>query len=187
MSVNSVSNTTPAYNKQLIKKDEQKFEEIAAKAMAVSDTFNYTNGEENDKKSLLGSTASILMAVGISYIGGAMFAGKVSEAFNPQTIEKLNGIISKGAGKVASKIAKPLAKNSSKLLNNVAEKLPQIAQKVNYKHVVGLASASVFVPKLTTVDGNNDGIKDITQKNVNAYKNAFQGLGAIADLLSTIG
>ena len=178
---------------------DDQYEKIVLAAQQLEDAFVPTQ-EENTKKSKLGILASVATAALVTYMGGKLAATKANEIFPKLApamengLKKASGFIQEKAGKLAEKDGKA-ASNLGKIAQKAEEgarniyktKLDKGEGAVNaMKNLAGTAALMFGLPKIVTVDGNNDGISDITQKNANAYKSTINNLGVVSELVDAL-
>ena len=178
---------------------DNQYDKIVMAAQQLEDSF-VTPEKEDTQKSKLGVAASLAGAVLVTYMGGRFAAAKVIEAF-PKAVpamenglKKASGFIQEKAstlaakdGKVAStfgKIAKRAEEGARNVYKNRLDKGDGAATAL--KRLSGTAALMFGLPKIATVDGNNDGISDITQKNANAYKSALNSIGIVSDVVDAL-
>ena len=53
-------------------------------------------------------------------------------------------------------------------------------------NAAGLTAVAAVAPEVISVDGNNDGVSDIAQRNVNAYKNALKNVGIVSEIVEAL-
>lgn len=148
------------------------------------------------------------MQIAVSVIGTALatfvigksVASKVTTAF-PKLTDKLTGVIRKGANfvrdfsddvvngvklKKGGKTVKELAKGTSKLEKKARELFVKNGATESIKNIVGIGSAVAIAPEIISIDGNNDGVADIGQKKVNAYKNFLSQFGTFSGIVESL-
>lgn len=120
--------------------------------------------------------------------GASVVAGKLKNIHIPEkvTSSKVGNIVRETAEKVSSnQKVKNLAGKASEQASNIFAKIKaQPADKI-IKNAAGIASMAILGSQIATVDGNDDGIADIAQKDVNAYKNAIGSIGIIGDIMKS--
>ena len=161
--------------------------------------------EENiDNKSAVAVGASAIGAVLTTFILGKCAASKVITAF-PSVSSKLTSGLRKGANairdfsddvakgvklKKGGKYTKFLGDKVLKLEKSAREQFIKLSQKSSTENVltnaIGIVSAATIAPEVLSVDGNNDGISDIAQKNVNAYRNAIHNVGIVSEIVEAL-
>ena len=164
--------------------------------------------DKKNKKNIFGVMLSIATAGVLAFAGGKIITDKLSKVF-PKTagsfktgLSKLSdcGFWSKAKDFCTkhSESVKPAEAKIGKLFqgakNTVMKKSAsgvELAQKglkseKALSNIVGGALAAGGVARIATVDGNGDGVKDITQKNVNAYKSAIEGIDIIQAVAKTL-
>ena len=169
---------------------DDNYQEFASKAMSLEDQFCPCDEEAPEKKSMIGTLVSLATAVLITYAGGKFAADKFSTIFKG-TAANVNGRLAKFAdGNTMKAVGSYLGKKSGK----VAEFGKTVFDKVTtglkspeaFKNVAGALAVAAFVPQIATVDRNGDGIRDISQKQVNAYKGVMENLGVFSDIINFI-
>ena len=164
--------------------------------------------DKKNRKNIFGIVLSIATAGILAFAGGKIVTDKLSKVF-PKTAGKFNNGLSKlsesgfwtkakefctkhseSAKPAEAKIGKffQSAKNTLMKKSAAGVELAQNGLKSEkaLSNIVGGALAAGGVARIATVDGNGDGVKDITQKNVNAYKSAIQGIDIIDAIAKTI-
>ncbi len=161
------------------------------------DEFSKSNDGSPKSKSFLQTFFSVAAAFVVTYGCGKLLASQALNLFPKASGKILNGlkVVGNGLLNKTEKLANNEGhKNISKVAKKANDVLAQLKAKAvdsiknegidNFiKNIAGVASVLGFVPKITTVDGNNDGIADITQEGVNAYKNAINEVNIISDIL----
>lgn len=188
--------------------NEKNFDD-AQKILDMSKELSDSFGKEGqDKKTKAQTLVSVLGALATTFVLGKVMAGKVLTAFPtlPAKIAegagKLKGLASKIKIPNAIKTSKPMTKLASNTkLQNAASVISEkagaaiesakgyIAEKGSdavIKDAAGLASMAAFGSKIAKVDGNKDGVADIAQNNVNAYKNAVDQMGIIGEITKAL-
>lgn len=84
--------------------------------------------------------------------------------------EKVSTILSNTVGKAFNAAKAHVIKNPEKSFTTAA----------------GVLAATTLVPSIATADGNNDGIADIAQNNINAYESVFQKAEIFADIINAL-
>ena len=169
------------------KETDEQYEKIVLAAQHLEDAFVPTE-EENTKKSKLGIFTSVATAALVTYMGGKLAATKANEIFPKlaPTMENAGKLAAKD-GKVASNLGKIAQKAEEGARNIYKTKLDKGEGAVNaMKNLAGTAALMLGLPKIVTVDGNKDGISDITQKNANAYKSTINNLGVVSELVDAL-
>ena len=124
-----------------------------------------------------------------AFAGASVVAGKLRNVHVPEKItgSKVANVVKNTAEKVS---ANPKVKNvAGKVAEYASSALTKIkaqpAEKI-IKNAAGIASMAVLGSQIATVDGNDDGIADIAQKDVNAYKNAIGSIGILGDIMKSL-
>ena len=150
-----------------------------------------------EKKGKLATAISIATAVAVSFIGAKFVATKAFDLFPTAPTKIYNGL-KKVANKAKTKLAdfatsdntvkKFVGEKGGKIENEARTAFKKIQgdkdPKETLKTLFGLGSMFTVAPKVAKVDGNEDGIPDIAQKNVNAYKNALSTVEGISDIMN---
>lgn len=87
--------------------------------------------------------------------------------------------------KVAGATAK-ITKQGQKIVGKVQTYINDKGVETVIKNSAGVASMAVLGSQVAKVDGNSDGIADIAQKNVNAYKNAIDNMGVVGEIAKVL-
>lgn len=172
------------------------------------DTVEFSDENENQepkKKNILELGLSIAGTV----IGAFLLSKKAYNKATPKIKEALSKISQsydlKGVANNFQKLALDPAKGkvktvieNSKLLNNINEKaktiinnlttkdnfvVNKLKDKANVAGVIGAVAGTTYV---ATTDGNEDGVADIAQKGVNAYRNAIEKLEPLAEAIKVL-
>lgn len=180
--------------------------EDAERIIQLTEELNdsFKKEENTDNKSAVAVGASAIGAVLTTFILGKCAASKVITAF-PSVSSKLTSGIRKGANtirdfsddvakgvklKKGGKYTKFLGDKVSKLEKSAREQFIKLSQKSSTENVltnaIGIASAATIAPEVLSVDGNNDGISDIAQRNVNAYRNAIHNVGIVSEIVEAL-
>jgi hypothetical protein len=184
-------------------KDYYSFEDVQ-KVMDLTnqldDSFTKEDNSDVKQKSKLQTAVSVAGALATTFALGKSVAS-YAFSISPKLPSKLNGVIKAGGNfiknnseKLASKngkVAQFIGKNVGKLENTARQAYTNAVANSNVNQVLsniaGVAAVGGIASKVITVDGNKDGVKDIAQENVNAYKNAlgtFDTLKSVADALA---
>jgi hypothetical protein len=184
-------------------KDYYSFEDVQ-KVMDLTnqldDSFTKEDNSDVKQKSKLQTAVSVAGALDTTFALGKSVAS-YAFSISPKLPSKLNGVIKAGGNfiknnseKLASKngkVAQFIGKNVGKLENTARQAYTNAVANSNVNQVLsniaGVAAVGGIASKVITVDGNKDGVKDIAQENVNAYKNAlgtFDTLKSVADALA---
>lgn len=158
-------------------------------------------------KSNLQTAVSVLGAFAATFVLGKVAASKVLTAF-PSLPSKIASGTKAAAAKIkdiqvpekvlnskAMKSIKEIA--ASPKLQSASASVKKLAQKASeyiskkgpetvLKNAAGIASMGILGTQVIKVDGNGDGIADIAQNNVNAYKNALSSVGAIGEIVEAM-
>ena len=164
--------------------NEENYEQFVERTEELSDTFTKT--KKNGKKSRLGILASIAMAGAVTFIGGKLLGDKLSRVF-PKASEKISAHIEKFSNnklfKAGEKVVEKLKGKPGEYAKKIYNGFTNLFKgKGNVANVAGILGVATLGKEIVTVDKNGDGIKDIAQKHVNAYKNASEKLGVVGDV-----
>lgn len=180
--------------------------EDAERIIKLSEQLNdsFENIEQPKMKSAGGVLASVLGAGLATFVVGKCAATKVMTAF-PSLPEKFTNVMRKGANVVrdyaddvangvkltkGGKYSQTVAKNIGKAEAFAREQFIKYRDKLGLEglltNAVGVASIATIAPEVIKVDGNEDGISDIAQKNISAYKNALNSVGIVSELVSSL-
>lgn len=180
--------------------------EDAERVMKLTEELqdSFKKNDEVEHKSASSICVSVLGAVLTSFILGKCAASKVMTAF-PSITSKLSSGLRKGANlvrdfsddvaqgvklKKGGKGAKFVAKNIGKAEKFAREQFVKLRDKSSTENIitnaVGLASVATIAPEVLSVDGNKDGVSDIAQKNVNAYRNAINNVGIVSEIVEAL-
>lgn len=177
-------------------------EYILRLAKELNDSFQ--KAEEPEHKSKAGVIASVVVATLAMYVIGKSAASKVMTAF-PSISTKLSNGMRKGANFVrdfsddvakgvklekGGKFTKFIGEKVSKFENLLRINFIKLRDKSSIENLIGntagLTAVAAVTPEIISVDGNNDGISDIAQKNVNAYKNAMNRVGILSEIIEAL-
>lgn len=121
--------------------------------------------------------------------GASVTATKLKNVHVPEKIasSKVANVVKETANKVSSNqkvktFAGKVAEQASLAFTKIKAQPPE---KI-IKNAAGIASMAILGTQIATVDGNDDGIADIAQKDVNAYKNAIGSIGIIGDIMKSL-
>ena len=121
--------------------------------------------------------------------GASVLAGKVKSVPVPEKVvnSKVATVVKETSEKIASNPKfKEAVDFASQKAGVVINKVKAQSPETLIKNSAGLASMALLGRQVSTVDGNGDGIADIAQKDVNAYKNAIGSLGLFSDIIDAI-
>ncbi len=150
-----------------------------------------------DKKSKLGVLASLALGTAALFaLGkrgytqiGSIVNGIAGSKVGKQAQDVVGGLVNKGLTKAAEKNDRV-----AETIQNLSDKLPkaqaQVSNVINKaggaQNIAGAVTAIGGTAYVTSVDGNGDGISDIAQKGVNAYKNAIHQAGVVGELIEAL-
>lgn len=174
------------------KRELKQMEEGLQALRKAQDSLCFEN--EPEKKSTLGTIASVALGAAFLFAIGKKGCNKTQEAVKAIT-DKTKGSakIQKFTNGVTKNIAKLTVKN--KMASTLQTKISQAGSLVNEKvikkagldNLAGAATAIAGTCVVANTDSNGDGVADIGQKGVNAYKGALEGAGflhQLADIIS---
>lgn len=170
-------------------KIESDYSQVVEQTNALRDSFIPEENEEG-KKSVVGTALSLATAGIVMYAGGKFAASKLAEVF-PTAAQKLSdGLVKAADSKVVGKVSDFLASKNGKVAEKASELFNKAVVNVKkpdaLKNIAGATALAIGLEKIATVDGNKDGINDITQKHVNAYKSAMENMGVISEIASAL-
>ncbi len=162
------------------------------------DEFIDSSNDKPKKKSIFKTFISVGMAVAATFIGGKLLAAKALEILPKNTSDKIadfakfvfgkvsNGLIILSQNEKHVRLANA-AEHANNILSSFKSGMSNVVKNQGVdgiiKNTAGLASIVGLTPKIVTADGNNDGIADIAQEGVNAYKSALDELGVVSDII----
>lgn len=164
----------------------------------LNDSFK-KEGEEPTTKHPLQTALSVLGAAATMFaLGKGAGKGAVAVAKKLPDVAKAN--ITKYADDAiafvkskASKMPKVPQNNVTTAIGNVAKNTFNSAKNVILKNpeksfttAAGVLAATTLVPSIVKADGNEDGIADIAQNNINAYASAFKTAEIFADMVNAL-
>ena len=168
----------------------------------LNDSFQKT--EEPEHKSPAAICVSIAGAILTMFILGKCAASKLMTAF-PSITTKLGSAVRKGAnvvrdfsddvakgaklqkgGKYTQFVGDKVSKAESFLRKNYIKLRDKSGAENLITNAAGLTAVAAVAPEVISVDGNNDGVSDIAQKNVNAYKNALKNVGIVSEIVDAL-
>ncbi len=208
MNISAIAGCTPIKPQVSFGSDQKRdYNKVVSAANNIADSFDTqkkqeTKTDENipEKKSKLGVLVSLGAACLVMYAGGKFAASKVNEIFpkfapafekglkrtadfvkeKSSALAEKDGKIASTAGRIvegAEKTARNIYKKCIKKDGNAAEA---------FKNLAGAAAVAVGLPQIAAADGNKDGIRDISQKNVNAYKSAIENVGFLSEIVNIL-
>ncbi len=139
---------------------------IVVGALAI---FGLTKKGLNGAESVLNSIKETKIA---SKFGEIVTNSKITQ----KTVEIAKNL----EGKAANKI------DGNKILSSVAKYAKAAFQKVGAKNIIAGATSIGATTYVAHTDGNSNGIPDIAEKGVNAYKNALNHMDAIKEVVDLI-
>lgn len=140
--------------------------------------------------SVLGACAT-MFALGKGAGKGVVALAKKVPASAKQGIldasKKAADLVSEKAAKLPKnpKISSALSNTVGKAFNSVRAAVTKNPEK-SFTTAAGVIAASTLVPAIATADGNNDGVADIAQNNINAYSSAFKRAEIFADIVDAL-
>ena len=211
MQVNAINSTQfgNGYYAELSKADIEKAEKLNNILREYNDTYvSSRNGDESTRKNVFGIVTSVVMgAVGIFMLtkGGIKKANllvenikqspatkKLAEQVNKLGVgEKAVDIASKARDKALQTIAKSekLTKVSevvAEKANGAAERIAPKIKEIGVDNIVAGATSLGATAYVARTDGNGDGIPDIAEKGVNAYKNAINQVDVLKEFVDLV-
>lgn len=203
MNVSALNSTPvksqPSFGKEYQIEDAEHIMELSGQ---LEDSFS--KAEKPAIKSAGGILASVIGAVLAAFVMGKCAASKVTTAF-PSISTKITNGLRKGANSLRNyaddvangvklqkggKLAQAAGKKVAVVEKFARNKYQQLAEKMGAEGIitnaVGLASVATIVPEILKVDGNQDGISDIAQRNVSAYKNAMKNVGIVSEIVDSL-
>lgn len=161
------------------------------------DQFGKKSADQPNRKSLSKTAASIAVALAATYIGGKLLASKALDLFPKasgkifESVKKLgNGLLNKTeqlanneGHKNIAKVAKKANEVLAKLKTKAVEAIKNDGADSLIKKAAGVVTVAGLAPKVVTADGNNDGIADIAQEGINAYKSALDEVAVVSDII----
>jgi len=204
MSISAINCTPIKPQVSFGSKQEDDYDKIILAAQKIEDSFTpkivLEEKEAPEKKSLGSTLVSLGVAGLVMYAGGKLVASKANEVF-PQLAPALEGGLKKAAGFVKDTAAKMTTKDN-KIIQNAGKgisKAEEVARNIYKNHIAksgdaaeamkniaGVGAVLAGTPTIATIDGNGDGISDIAQKNVNAYKSAIQNMGVVSEVIDAL-
>ncbi len=204
MSISAQMNCTPIKPQVSFGSNQEKdYEKVVSAANKIADSYTSSSkdGEERpEQKSKMGTLVSVATAALLMYAGGKFAASKVNEVF-PKVAPALENGLRKSADFIREKTA-VLSGNGNRVastIGKIGSKTEQAARNIykscikkggdaaeSMKNLAGAAALATGFPKVVTVDGNEDGVRDISQKNVNAYKNAMEQVSVLSDIVDVL-
>ncbi|MBE7705166.1 MAG: hypothetical protein E7Z90_05060 [Cyanobacteria bacterium SIG29] len=195
--------STPAFGKDFSVEDAENIARLSGELNDSFETNNVNDDEKAKKKSAGQFLASIGGAIATAFVLGKCGASKILTAF-PKLAGKITNFIRKGANFVRNfaddvvngvKLKKggKFTKSAAKKIANLEKKAREIyinkrnkssAEEV-IKNAVGVAAMATVVPQVATVDGNNDGVSDLAQKEISAYQSFLQKSAIIEGITDT--
>lgn len=203
MNVSALNSTPlkpqPSFGREYQIEDAEHIMELSEQ---LSDSFDKV--EKPQVKSAGGILASVIGAILTTFVVGKCAAAKVITAF-PSLSTKVNDGLRKGANFVKN-YADDLAngvklQKGGKYTKFVGEKVgiaenslrsvyKNLVNKMGtdglIKNAVGVGAVAAIAPEILKVDGNKDGIADIAQRNVSAYKNALNNVGIVSEIVDSL-
>jgi hypothetical protein len=183
-------------------KDYYSFEDVQ-KVMDLTnqldDSFTKEDNSDVKQKSKLQTAVSVAGALATTFALGKSVAS-YAFSISPKLPSKLNGVLKAGGNfiknnseKLASKngkVAQFIGKNVGKLENTARQAYTNAVANSNVNQVLtnlaGVAAVGGIASKVITVDGNRNGVKDIAEENVNAYKNALGTLDTLKNIANAL-
>lgn len=200
----SALNSVPANSSTSFGRDYQieDAEHIIELSEELSDSFQ--KAEKPEIKSKGAIFASVIGAVLTTFVVGKCAAAKVTTAF-PSLSTKITDGLRKGADCVKNysddvangvklqkggKYTKFVGEKVGIAENFARNEYKKLANKMGAEGIIrnaaGVGAVVAIAPEILSVDGNEDGVSDIAQKNVNAYKNAVRSLGIVSDIIESL-
>ena len=211
MNVSAV-NCTPIKPKVSFGNEQDAFSD-AQKVLDLSKQLsdNFQKGEDPQQKTKAQTAISVLGALATTFVLGKVAADKIITAFpnmltkvgtgaktvvnKAKTVKVPNFVknvkvpekVRSGFGKV---VANPVVKKATNFAGSAASKATtylktQSPEKL-FTNGAGIASMIALGSKISKVDGNNDGVADIAQENISAYRSFAQNAGIFTEIVSAL-
>ena len=195
--------STPAFGKDFSVEDAENIARLSSELNDSFETGDVDDEQKAKKKSPGQFLASIGGAIATAFVLGKCGANKVLTAF-PKLSGKITGLLRKGANFVRNYADDVIngvkLKKGGKFAKTVAQKVSNLEKKARQiylnkvaksstdevlKNAIGVATMATVVPKIATVDGNNDGVSDLAQKEISAYQSFLQKSAIIEGITDT--
>lgn len=199
MQVNSINSTSFGKNGYFVEmtkediKDLESFNKTLKKYNDIQN-INHTNSEgEPQRKGIIATLLSI--AVGGAVIFAASKKGYRSVSSVVSTVTKKisqKGSVQNFAGavknlansyKLTSNISKTLSSAKDKVTNSI---VGEFAKKAGAENIFAGATTLGVTARVLKEDGNENGIPDIMERGVNAYKNVLKEADLAKEVIDTL-
>lgn len=162
----------------------------------AEDRFSHKQ-DEPDKKSKVGTAVSLLLGAVVLFNIGKKGYNKASETAKYfATLISNNTKVQEMGKAVTEKIATFAQKDNkiTSIAQNVAKKVTTAGSTINNKFIskvgagnlAGGASALAGTYVVAGTDSNDNGVADIAEKGINAYKGAIQNLGVVREIVEAL-
>lgn len=203
MNVSALNSTPlkpqPSFGREYQMEDVEHIMELSEQ---LNDSFK--SSEEAEVKSAGGIFASVIGAILTTFVIGKCTASKVTTAF-PALSSKItdglrksanlvknyandlaNGVKLQKGGKYSKFVGEKIGIAENLLRNEYKKLAAKMGPEGIITNAVGLGAVAAIAPEILKVDGNKDGIADIAQRNVSAYKNALNNVGIVSEIVDSL-
>ena len=204
----NTNNFGNGYYTEMSRENIQDIEKVSQFLRNYSDSHalnQYDNEEQPQQKSFLGVAASIIVGgigmfalakKGLKSASSVLNNVKASEvaikaaelAKNSKLTQKAGEITQKLQNKITNKIAdnKVLSRITSIGKEVIVDNVAKLINKIGVENTVAGAASIGATAYVARTDGNGNGIPDIAEKGVNAYKNALSHIDAIKEVVDLV-
>ena len=176
---------------------------------------NFQKGDDPEHKSPIQTAISVAGALATTFVLGKVAASKIITAFpnllskagqgarkvaeKAKTVKVPNFVknikfpekVQAGLNKVANNpVVKSVSEKATKFAGEAATKAANYVKTQSpeklFTNGAGIASMLALGGQIAKVDGNKDGISDIAQENVNAYRSMAQNAGIFTEIVEAL-
>lgn len=162
----------------------------------AEDRFTYKQ-DEPDKKSKVGTAVSLLLGAVVLFNIGKKSYNKASETVkyfatlisNNTKMQEISRAVTEEIATFAKKDGKiaSMVQNLAKKVTDAGSTInKEIISKVGAGNLAGGASALAGTYLVAGTDSNDNGVADIAEKGINAYKGAIQNLGIVREVVEAL-
>lgn len=168
------------------------YAKVLSSSQQLADSFSKTDEEGNTVKSPLATIVSVAGVVLSTFLLGknvgklgASLAKKLPTSVKDKAVNVAKGAVEKLNQSIGKIKNTKISENLTKVVNGAVEYVVKDPTKAA-ANIVGAGAVVAVAPDVINADANGDGIADIAQHNVNAYKSALQGAELLADIVSAL-
>lgn len=168
------------------------YAQVLTQSQQLADSFKKTDAEGNQVKSPIATAISVVGVVLSTFLIGKnvgnlgnKLAGKLPADIKQKSVKTISSVVDKVVDKICKMKNQKVADKLFKVVDaGVAYVKKNPAKAVS--NLAGVAAVAAIAPDVVKADGNGDGIADIAQHNISAYKSALQGAELLTEIAGSL-